>query len=100
MNIRLVLVVTVLSLVLTLVLAACGGAQKEAAPAAGEAALDGKALAEERCVKCHDYGRVEVAKKGLDGWKATVARMVDHGAELNEGEQQAVVDHLAEAYPE
>ena len=100
MKSRLVLVVAVLSLVLGLVLAACGAAQKEAAPAAGAAALDGKALAEERCTKCHEYSRVEAAKKSLDGWTSNVTRMVGHGAELNEAEQQAVVDYLAEAYPE
>ena len=96
---RWVLVLTVLALLLTLVLVACGAANEEAAPAAAPAALDGKALVQERCTQCHDLKRVETAKKTRDEWKTNVERMVSLGAQLDEGEQEAVIDYLAETYP-
>jgi cytochrome c5 len=85
-------------------LVACGGATEDPAPggAGGQetpAALDGKALHEERCTKCHDLQRIEAAKKTADEWKATVERMVGKGAELNAEEQSAVIGYLAEAHP-
>jgi len=105
MKMRWVLVLTVLGVILTLVLVACGGASQEetAAGAGGQvdatAALDGKALTEESCTACHDLQRVESATKTSEEWKATVERMVDHGAKLDDAEQQAVIDYLAETYP-
>jgi hypothetical protein len=103
MKLRWVLVLTVLAVVLTLTLVACGGAGQDEAVPEGEgeapAALDGKALTEERCTKCHDLTRVESAEKASEEWQATVERMVGLGAELDEAEQQAVIDYLAETYP-
>jgi hypothetical protein len=103
MKVRWLLVLTMLAVILPLGLAACGS-QEEAAPGSGgqedaSAALDGKALTEGRCTKCHDLKRVESATKTRDEWKANVERMVDLGAELDEAEQQAVIDYLAETYP-
>ncbi len=103
MKVRWLLVLTVLAVILTLVLVACGG-QEETAPGSGgqeqaPAALDGQALTEDRCTACHDLKRVESAKKTREEWEANVKRMVDQGAELDEAEQQAVIDYLAETYP-
>jgi len=108
MNRRIVAVFTMMLLVVLLgsLLAACGRAEDETAvptPEQEEAdpvTLDGQALVEARCTQCHDLGRVERAIKGEEEWKATVERMVDRGAQLNEAEQEVVVQHLAEAYPE
>jgi hypothetical protein len=105
MKVRWIWVLTVFAVILGLTLVACGGAsQEEAAPGSGgqeqaPAALDGKALTEERCTKCHDLKRVESAKKTREEWQANVERMVGLGAELDEAEQQAVIDYLAETYP-
>ena len=105
MKMRWVVVLTVVALTLTLVLVACGGAgQEETAPGAGGQgevpdALDGQTLVEERCAKCHDLKRVESATKTREEWTANVERMVSQGAELDEAEQQAVIDYLAETYP-
>jgi competence protein ComEA len=93
---RLVLASVVIALVLSLALVACGGGAKEEAPAA----LDGEALVEERCTKCHDLSVVTSAKKSAEGWKANVERMVQKGAQLDEAEQEVVIDYLTEAYPE
>lgn len=83
-----------LLLVLGLVLAACGGAKDPASD------LDGKALAEERCTVCHNLQTVTSASKSGDAWKSTVERMIGKGAQLNDAEKAAVIDHLTEAYPE
>jgi hypothetical protein len=80
-------------LLLSLLLAACGGQDPPAQ-------LDGQALAEERCGVCHDYQRVESAAKSADAWASTVDRMIERGAQLNDAERQAVIDYLAEAHPE
>jgi hypothetical protein len=91
---RIVLGSTILLLVLSLILAACGGAKEPAAD------LDGKALTEERCTVCHNLQTVSGAKKSRDAWQSTVERMIGKGAQLDDAEKAAVVDYLTEAYPE
>ena len=93
---RIVLGSVVLLLVLGLFLAACGGAEE---PRQG-AERDGKALVEERCTQCHALSTVTGAKYSRDGWQSTVERMIGKGARLNDVEKAAVIDYLAEAYPE
>ena len=65
-----------------------------------EPELDGMELLQDRCAVCHTLGRVEAARKSLEGWQATVERMVGHGAVLTAEEQQVLVEYLAETYPE
>ena len=92
------LLLALLVLLLGTLIGACQ--KEEAGPAEpGAPALDGKALAEERCSACHGWDRVTSAEKSADEWKANVERMVAKGAELNAAEQQAVIDYLAEAFP-
>ena len=62
-------------------------------------ALDGQALVQERCTKCHDLGRITQAQKTQAEWQATVQRMVGKGASLSAAEQEAVIQYLAEKYP-
>jgi cytochrome c5 len=71
----------------------------EAAPTEVPVTLDGQSLLQERCTKCHGLGGVERAKKTEEEWKATVERMVEKGAQLNEAEQELVIKYLAETYP-
>jgi len=99
-----VLTMTLLVLLLGSLLAACGAKDETAVPTAEPGGgtpvtLDGKALLEERCTKCHDLGRVEQAKKTEEEWKATVERMVSKGAQLGQAEQTLVIQYLAETYP-
>jgi cytochrome c5 len=107
---------TVLLMVAVLAaLAACGGTAQGATPGTGggqaatptassggsketPAALDGQALVQERCVMCHDLGRVQQAKKTQDVWKTTVERMVGKGAQLTQAEQDAVIAYLGKTY--
>lgn len=62
-------------------------------------ALDGQKLLQERCTRCHSLDRVRQARKSEADWKATVERMVSKGAVLSAEELEAVVRHLAAAYP-
>ncbi|MBN1317697.1 MAG: hypothetical protein JXA42_19595 [Anaerolineales bacterium] len=93
------------ALVTILVLTGCVGVQQGVATPAQEqqqsvpAALDGKALVQDRCTQCHDLGRVESAQKTEVEWKTTVERMVSKGSKLDASEQAAVIQYLAETYP-
>ena len=81
----LVLVVVVIPiLLLSLLMAACGGSP------------DGQALVESRCIICHNLTPVRVAVKGEEEWQETVQRMVAMGARLSKAEQSAVVGYLAQ----
>ena len=98
MKTRLLVSLVVVLFVLGIVLAACGGAQ-EPAPGSG-AELDGKALVEERCIKCHGLDTVTGAQKSPDGWQSNVERMIAKGAQLDDAEKAAVIEYLSETYPE
>lgn len=75
-----------------------GGTSATQPPAAQPAALDGKALAQERCTACHSFDRIQNAPKTADEWKTTVDRMIGNGAKLNADEAMAVVDYLSKTY--
>jgi cytochrome c5 len=67
-------------------------------PTEAPAALDGAALLQERCTKCHDLKRVESAQKTEEQWRTTVERMVGKGAQLSADEQAALIKYLAATY--
>jgi hypothetical protein len=101
MNRRLLKALVALSLVvlLSILLAACGGSDQQQDKGQGApGTLDGKALVEERCTKCHGLDRVTSAHKTKEEWKATVERMVGKGADLNTQEQEVVIEYLTATY--
>jgi hypothetical protein len=57
-----------------------------------------EALLQERCTECHALSQTTSSKKSRVGWEQTVTRMVKRGANLNEEEQAALIDYLAETY--
>jgi hypothetical protein len=65
---------------------------------ASSPALDGAALVQERCTRCHGLSRIQAASKTKDEWTNTVNRMIGHGAKLNAEEKMAVINYLAETY--
>jgi cytochrome c5 len=79
--------------------------QKEEGPAekpetkaeeTGEKALDGKALLQERCTRCHGLDRVEKhARVDREHWANIVREMMRKGAKLNDDERNALLDYLA-----
>jgi len=62
------------------------------------APMEGEALLNERCTKCHNLDRVKSAKKTADGWKANVDRMSKKGAQLSPEEASILVQYLAETF--
>jgi cytochrome c5 len=95
-----VILIVFLVLLASSLIAACGVKGTPAKEPTAPAALDGKTLVGERCTVCHGLDRVTGAAKTRDGWKATVERMVANGAKLDQAEHEAVIDYLAETYPE
>jgi len=56
--------------------------------------LDAVVLLEERCTSCHSLDKVESAEHDRAGWKETLETMIGYGAELDDAEQAALLDHL------
>ena len=95
-----------------LLFAACGGAvppqeepieaptptPQEEEPAEQPVSTEGESLLQERCVSCHDLNRATRGPKTREEWEQTVTRMVGKGAQLNAGEQAALIEYLAETY--
>jgi hypothetical protein len=81
------------------VVSACGGAAPEPAqPEDQPVSIDAETLLQERCTECHALSRTTNAQKSAEEWGGTVARMVDHGANLSDEEQTVLVDYLAQTY--
>lgn len=62
---------------------------------AGGGALDARALILERCTGCHDIARIKETTYDKAGWEASVQRMRDKGAKIDDAEAAAIVDYLA-----
>lgn len=71
---------------------------QEEEPTEQPASIEGESLLQERCTACHDLNWVTRAQKTREKWEQTVARMVGKGAQLNAGEQAALIEYLAETY--
>ena len=73
-----------------------GGPSKSAPVPSG---VDGKAIFEETCNKCHALTKI-AEYKGAEPWKAIVDRMInEHGAKVSSENAAAIVAHLEKAYP-
>jgi cytochrome c5 len=103
------LITALLVLLLAALIAACAQTQQENTAVPTQAggvtnvpppALDGQALLQDRCTRCHDLGRVEQTRKTADGWRTTVERMVGKGADLSPEEQEVLIQYLAQTYPQ
>jgi competence protein ComEA len=55
-------------------------------------------LVEERCSQCHALTIVKTSQKTREGWEATVNRMIELGARLDDQQTQEVIDYLSETY--
>lgn len=57
---------------------------------------DTLALVESRCTTCHEAGQALGTKKTAADWSATIDRMVDYGAEFQDGERERILAYLTE----
>lgn len=60
--------------------------------------MEGKAIFEKRCSKCHGLNKATSKKKTEKEWMSTVERMKKKGAAVNDEEVKAIVDYLAKNY--
>ncbi len=82
-------------------LSACGGSAPEPLTTptqTDQPAADGATLLQDRCTGCHSLDRVTSAQMTQGEWADIVARMVNHGAALNEAEQVVLVNYLTQTY--
>ena len=83
------------------VMTACGTgapASTSANPQTASTPLDGQALLQERCTRCHNLERVTSSHKSADQWQTTVTRMIGKGAQIDEQEQLILVNYLSLNY--
>ena len=59
----------------------------------------GRAETEKLCSGCHELDRAVSLRQDRDGWKGTINRMVNFGADGTEAEFAAVLDYLSANYP-
>ena len=59
----------------------------------------GRAETEKLCSGCHELERAVSLRQDRDGWKGTINRMVNFGADGTEAEFAAVLDYLSATYP-
>jgi cytochrome c5 len=59
-------------------------------------ALDGKAVLQARCTKCHGLDKIEKhAKVDKEHWADTVSAMIKKGARLTDEERNVLIEYLA-----
>ena len=59
----------------------------------------GRTETEKLCSGCHELDRAVSLRQNRDGWKGTINRMVNFGADGTEAEFAAVLDYLSATYP-
>ena len=55
-------------------------------------------LFENKCSGCHSLDEPASKRFSYDEWRATVQRMINNGAPLNDEEAKLITDYLAETY--
>jgi competence protein ComEA len=58
----------------------------------------GRAQTEKLCSSCHELDRAVSLRQNRDGWKGTINRMVNFGADGTEAEFAAVLEYLSANY--
>ena len=69
--------------------------QSTAAPAAeATSTVDMEALIKEKVAGHHDLDRIYNAHKTRAEWEATLDRMIQYGAQINDQEKEMIIDYL------
>jgi hypothetical protein len=58
----------------------------------------GQDLVQGQCTRCHTLAPIEVKGRTQVQWEDVVYRMIEHGANLSQGQAQRVVEYLTENY--
>ncbi len=58
----------------------------------------GQAVVAGTCGQCHPLSQVTQQHRSAEQWSDTVTRMIANGAQVSDGDFQAVVDYLAAHY--
>ncbi|MBC7259356.1 MAG: hypothetical protein H5T65_08915 [Chloroflexi bacterium] len=95
------LAIALLVLLVALGSVACTSSEKPAPtspPPTAATQPDGASLLQARCTRCHALDRVRQTPRTANEWQTVIARMRSHGAQLNDVEAEALVQHLAQTY--
>ncbi len=64
------------------------------------AKLDGKAIFEQKCLKCHKPEKFNSQHNDKQGWELILSRMERNSCVLSEQEQTVLADYLAKVHGE
>ena len=59
----------------------------------------GRAEIDKLCIKCHDLAKTVSLRQDLNGWGATLKKMIGLGMEAKDKELRTVLDYLATNFP-
>jgi len=60
--------------------------------------LDGKAIFETKCLKCHKLAKFKEQENSRKDWVLILSRMQRGTCDINDNELEALADYLAKAY--
>ena len=106
---------TIILILLAILIVSCSSAGSTATPASSPTSsattvsesptsassvttIDGKALLETRCNRCHSLDLVANQKGTADEWKSFVDNHIQKGVELSSDEETVLVQYLAENF--
>jgi cytochrome c2 len=102
MNTRIIPLIAILLLIVLAgpILSACASSRTSASTSAPtlNSSLNGQTIMQQQCSRCHSLNRVKSAHHTAAEWQITVNRMINKGAQLNQQEEQALIDYLAQNY--
>ena len=90
-------------IVLLVVLLVCAAVIAGTVPYASGAAdnakkLDGKAIFETKCLKCHKLAKFKEQQNSRKEWVLILSRMQRGTCDINDNELEALADYLAKTY--
>ena len=89
----------VLLVVFAVIAAVVAGTAPNASGAADSAKkMDGKAIFEAKCLKCHKLAKFKEQENSRKDWVLILSRMQRGTCDINDNELEALADYLAKAY--
>jgi hypothetical protein len=90
----------VLLVVFLVIAAVIAGTAPYASGAAADSAkkMDGKAIFESKCLKCHKLAKFKDQQNSRKDWVLILSRMQRGTCDINDNELEALADYLAKTY--